>query len=195
MKRLLLLLIVVAATWVGVAWGDATAEGASPFNLQQYQPKKVTKFKLKGDGASALFISSGVCGQHSAQVGASHDTSKEGSGNAETASRMFLNLFFYADSCDEQPISTSSIFVIPPEALTIGDEMDSATLNTVVEVCCDHNLLPFPVSINLTWTATGPLTKGKNIHYLKVAWLQNVLQLSRREAQCCGDWKCHGIRK
>jgi hypothetical protein len=156
MKRLLLFLMVVAAMSVGMTWGNATVEGASAVNSQQYQPKQVTKFKLEGDGAFAHFSNSDGCGTTDAQVGANDDASKEGSGKAEITSRVFLNI--YLDNfCTGQFIFFASDLIIPPEAFTVGDKLESATLDTVVDACCDSNGASFPVNINLTWTATGRL--------------------------------------
>jgi hypothetical protein len=163
MKRMLLLLIVVAATWVSVPWGDATVHGASPVNAQQVQPNEVTKFKVKGEGAVAHFSTSDDCGFSQIQVVASDDTIKEGSGKAEGTSTLFLTIFL-ENFCTGAFLNTVSVTDLAPEAFVMGDKLGSASVDAMVEIpdCCDPNIPPIPLNINLTWTATGPLTKGKS---------------------------------
>src|SRR5687768_10664752 len=116
MKRLLLLLMVVAATWVGMTWGGATVEAAPVVNPQPYQPKQVSKFKLEGDGAFAHFVNYNDCGTSDAQIGANDNVSKEGSGESQTTSSAFLNIYLY-NFCTGQFIVLAGNFTIPPDAL------------------------------------------------------------------------------
>jgi len=166
MKKLVLLVLVVLATWASVAWGNVTAEAASPFKSPE-KPPNVTKFRVQGQAAFAEFSSSDNCGGYSyIYLFASKEASKEGSGNSNMTSMLNFLISSY-DACSGKSIFGFSDSSLAPDALSVGGKLDSAKLNTVVQVCCDQNGSDASVTINLTWAATGPLETGKSSYHSK----------------------------
>jgi hypothetical protein len=161
MKRLLLLLMVVVATWVGVTWGGVTASGASPFKFPQQPPKQLTKFKFQGENAYAEFHSTEGCMTTYANVGAGESVSKVGPGKPVVYPGGFVSLVLQ-NSCTGEGISGLGDSSLSADAFSMQSNLQSATLNAVVQLCCDQSGSSFPVSVNLTWTGTGSISTGKS---------------------------------
>jgi len=166
MKKVLLLLLVVVAMGAGVAWGGVTVTAASPFKSPQPPPKQVIKYTVKGDNAYADFYSSAGCISDYITVWAGESVTKDGPGKPAANSVVGIQISGY-DSCAGQSFFGYGYANLSPDAFNVQGPLKSATLNAVVQLCCDLNGASFPATINLTWTGTGAISQNKTSYTSK----------------------------
>lgn len=118
MKRLLLLLMLVAATWVGVSWGNVSAAAISPFKSPQPPPKQVIKFKFQGDNAYTDFYVTGGCISAYISVAAGESVVKDEPGKPETNSVATIQING-ADSCTQRKFFGYGSANLSPDAFQL----------------------------------------------------------------------------
>lgn len=122
--------------------------------------------KFKGPSAFAFFTSTDPdgCLVTYTSVSATDGRIKEGGGKPQTVSEVYVGIYQYNQCTYEVLVDAFGSATVSPEALQVDKKLNSATLNTTIEVC---DLVPdpdncFPVAINLTWSGTGPLRNEKS---------------------------------
>jgi hypothetical protein len=152
--------MVVAAAWVGASWGGLSVTAASPFKSPQNPPKQVYKSKFQGSNATANFYNSTDCVYRYASVSAGESVSKGGGGKPVKGTAMSIYIENY-DYCAGQYQSAYGDSALSPGAFSVQGNLTSATLNATIQLCCDQNGASFPATVNVTWTGTGSISKGK----------------------------------
>jgi hypothetical protein len=125
----------------------------------------VTKSKFQGDSAFASFSSTDPtdpCIQTSAFVSATEGRLKEGQGKPELVSEVFVSIFQFNTCTGEVFLDAFGSAQLSPEAFAVEGQLDAATLTATVEVCDFITGGCFPVDVQLTWSATGPVVKDKS---------------------------------
>jgi len=172
MKKVLLLAMVVFATWFGVTYGGGMSVSASPFKSPQPPPKQMTKFKIVGDNAYADFYSTGNCVSGSVTAWAGESVTKEGPGKPAATSSAAIEVFGY-NACTGSFIYGYGSTNLSPNDFKVQGNLQSPTLNAVVPVCCDQNGASYPATVNLTWTGTGAIGKSKTSYTSKSPGCKN----------------------
>jgi len=121
-------------------------------------------FRFRGKSATAFFFSTDGCVETAVFVFASDDRfqSPPGPGDVVSGASIFISRF---DFCTGELLMDASGFasLAAPDFQVIGN-LNSATLDTTIEVCDFVSGSCFPVSIDLTWTGTGGLSR-ENSHF------------------------------
>jgi hypothetical protein len=136
--------------------------------VQHSSASALEHFKFKGESVLSIFTSTDGCIQTQVFVAATQGVSRSlpGPGNPVTEVALFI---LQEDICtDTRLISAESLSAIPAADFQVDKKLAQAILNTTV-TATDYAADPpasFDVSIDLTWTATGPLTRANdNTHF------------------------------
>ena len=124
----------------------------------------VNSFKFNGASAFANFSladPNDPCISTNAGVLVTEGRIKEGGGKPQSVSEILVGISRLNNCTFEFFLEASGIATLPPEAFVVH-QLDSATLNTTVEVCDSISGNCFPVSISLSWTGTGSVIKDKS---------------------------------
>jgi hypothetical protein len=119
-------------------------------------------FKFTGLSATASFDSFDVtgCVETSVFLQAFNNRIRT-VGRPETTASVFVSMF-QADNCTSTILVSASGFAeLPAGALQIKRNLNSATLNTSVDVFDFVSSTTFTVDLSMTWTATGAVTVSK----------------------------------
>lgn len=157
MKKRVFVALALALIWIALPVMSALA-GAVTFH-----------FSFKGQDAFAFFESFDSSGCIGTFVGVSavDGSVKTGPGQpaVESSAFMFIDQF---DFCTG--ISLISAFGSNPlvaDEFQIDKNLNSATLNTAIVVCCDSSGTSFLVPVGVNWTGTGDPFRQKNHFQIK----------------------------
>lgn len=119
-------------------------------------------FKFRGDSVSAFFTNTDGCIETSVFVAATQGVLQRPPGSLVTEVAI---LIFQFDLCtDTRLVSAEALASVPEADFQVSKKLEQATLNTTVTVT-DFAADPqasFDVFIDLTWTATGSLSRQNN---------------------------------
>lgn len=124
----------------------------------------IEMFKFRGDSVSAFFTNTDGCIETSVFVAATEGVIQRPPGPGSPVTEVAL-LIFQFDVCSEtRLVSAEAVTSVPEADFQVSKKLEQATLNTTMTVT-DFAADPqasFDVFINLTWTATGPLSRQNN---------------------------------
>jgi hypothetical protein len=121
------------------------------------------RFKLRGQEAVAAFSSTSGCIVTDAFVAAMDADVKASPGRAEPDSRSFAIVSQYDRCTDTHLLDAFGETLLPPAAFVIS-KLESATLNTTLQVFDQVSGNSVPLSVNVTWTAGDGTSRVKD-HY------------------------------
>ncbi len=125
-----------------------------------------TNFKFKGNSADAFFSSFDGCVLTEVSIFASEGVFKSGPGRGteSSATSLFISQF---DFCaDAQVLAAEGFADLSPSDFEVANKLSSATLDATVNVFDFVSGSSFDVDVNLTWTATGGLSRQNvNNHF------------------------------
>lgn len=157
MKTTIKLMVILAL--LVVTFGQHTAASAGGGGGGSY--------KFKGRSADAFFSSTDSSGCIITDVGvfASRGVlqSPPGPGSAAAFTSVFISQY---NACTGEQLLAADGSSVAGTDFQVDKKFNSATLSTTVNVFDYESNLSFDVDINLTWIATGPLTRQLgNTHY------------------------------
>ena len=124
----------------------------------------IEMFKFRGDSVSAFFTNTDGCIETSVFVAATEGVIQSPPGPGSPVTEVAL-LIFQFDVCSEtRLVSAEAVTSVPEADFQVSKKLEQAILNTTVTVT-DFAADPqasFDVFINLTWTASGPLSHQNN---------------------------------
>jgi len=117
-------------------------------------------FRLKGPTAIAPFISASGCIYTETAVMASVPRIRVEPGPAEPLSFAAVSIFQY-DTCTDTLLYSAYGDTAPlsSEEFQISSTLDSATLNTTINVFDEASSTAFNVDVDVTWLSTGPVMR------------------------------------
>ncbi|HWQ13754.1 MAG TPA: hypothetical protein VNL77_13205 [Roseiflexaceae bacterium] len=150
-------------------------------------------FRFKGQSASAFFSSTDPtgCVFTDVFVFASDDALQSPPGPGGAASGAGITIFQF-DVCTGTPLLDASGFSsLAPADFQVSARLNTATLNTTIEVFPfgPYPSPSFPVTINLTWTGTGALSReNSHFHFQSEGFMVNThFNGSFRSAEASGS--------
>jgi hypothetical protein len=123
-------------------------------------------FHSRGPTAIATFINTSGCIYTETAVTAteSQDRNEPGPGEHSSLAAVSISQF---NTCTETPLYVAyGDTPLSPGEFQISNTLDWATLNTTIPVFNEISGTTFDVSVNLTWTATGPITRQHGNEHL-----------------------------
>ena len=145
-------------------------------------------FHSKGPTAIATFSNTSGCIYTETAVTASESRDRNEPGPGEETSFAAVSTVQF-NTCTETPLyfaygETS----LSPDEFQISNSLDWATLTTTINVFDEISGITFDVSINLIWTATGPMTRQHGNEHLHTpdCIVNSHLQRNQRLAQATG---------
>ena len=121
-------------------------------------------FKFRGESVSAFFTNTDGCIETSVFVAATEGVSQSQPGPGSPVTEVALFILQYDLCTDTRLVSAEAVTSVPEADFQVSKKLEQATLNTTVTVT-DLAADPpasFDVFIDLTWMATGPLSRQNN---------------------------------
>lgn len=119
-------------------------------------------FKFRGESVSAFFSSIDGCVETNVFVSATEGNFQSSPGRPSPVSDLFLFISQYDFCTDTLLLSADAFAVLSDEEFEVARKLASATLITTVTAFEHVSETPFDVSVDLTWTAVGPLSRQNN---------------------------------
>ena len=132
--------------------------------MQNSSVSAIEIFKFRGDSVSALFTNTDGCIETSVFAAATQGISQSPPGPGSPVTQVALFILQYDFCTDTRLVSAEAVMDVPEADFQVSKKLEQATLNTTVTVT-DFAADPpasFDVFIDLTWTATGPLSRQSN---------------------------------
>jgi hypothetical protein len=122
-------------------------------------------FRFRGKSADAFFSSTDGCNFTNVGVFATDARVQSPPGPGNTSSEAFVSIFKFTVCPDFSPLVDAFGFVslADPDFQVLG-QINSATLNTTMEVFDFVSFSSFNVDVDLTWTGTGAVSRS-NSHF------------------------------
>jgi hypothetical protein len=154
MKTIIKLLAILALTLSALA-GTAPAALAARARPAYATGAETIQFSLKHDYATAFFESRSACINSFVAIAADNGREKETDSPNTMISRAAWLIQQY-DLCNSvDPFFALGSDLLPEGAFQIDKKLNTATLNTTIEVFDFESGNSFPVDFSVNWTATG----------------------------------------
>ena len=159
--------------------------------VQHSSASALEHFKFKGKSVMSIFTSTDGCIETQVFVAATQGVSRSLTGAGDPATEVAL-LILQLDICsDTRLVAAESLSTVPAADFQIDKKLAQATLNTTV-TATDYAADPpasLDVFIDLTWTATGPLSRDNdNAHFQTPGCvINNRIHGTSRTAEASGS--------
>ena len=150
MRRFALCLTLVVTFFAAV---QSPASAASAVARTQ-------NYRTEGTSAGASFYASSEDGCRVTQISVSAYDSVIRNQGPQLGTPEVILFISRNDYCTWQFGGAFAIVPIGPNDLKVGGGLGHATLRTTIEAMDWDTYVPFTLEIDLTWTATGPVTKS-----------------------------------
>ena len=159
--------------------------------MQYSSVSAIEIFKFRGDTVTAAFINTDGCIETSVFMAATEGVSQSPPGPGSPVTQVGLFILQYDVCTDTRLVSAEAVTDVPEADFQVSNKLEQATLNTTVTVT-DYAADPaasFDVFIDLTWTATGPLSRqGNNSNFNDHGCnIHNRFQGTSRTAEASGS--------
>ena len=159
--------------------------------MQSSSVSAVENFKFRGESANAFFIHTDGCIETQVFVATTEGVSQTSPGPGSPVSQVILFISQVDICADQRLASAEGVSTVPEADFQVDKKLAQATLNTTVTVTDFATDPPatYDVSIDLTWTATGPLIRdNNNFHFpSRHCNIQNRLHGTSRTAEASGS--------
>ena len=136
--------------------------------MQNSSVSAIEMFNFRGESVSALFTSTDGCIETTVFVAATEGVSQTAPAPGSPVTEVALFILQYDLCTDTRLVSAEALTSVPEADFQVSKKLEQATLDTTVTVT-DFAADPpasFDVFIDLTWTATGPLSRqGDNVNF------------------------------
>jgi hypothetical protein len=123
--------------------------------------------KFRGDGAQAFFSSTDGCIVTDVSVSATDGIFQNPPGKGSPVFDVFLFISQYDFCTDTQLLRASGYTQLADAEFQVSPQLDSATLNTTVNVFDFESNTSFDVFVNLAWTGISPLSRDSSKFHFK----------------------------
>ena len=132
--------------------------------MQNSSVSAIEIFKFRGESVSALFTNTDGCIETSVFVAATEGVLQRPPGPGSPVTEVAILILQYDLCSDTRLVSAEALTSVPEADFQVSKKLEQATLNTTVTVTdfAADPIASFDVFIDLTWTATGPLSRQNN---------------------------------
>ena len=169
----------------------ACSQAPTPLGTEEISTEGVTSNRFKGEGASAYLYEETECSYTGVYVFVAEGMEKF---DKERNRGTFADVdFFVYDWCEGNYRSGFGTAELNPGEFQIDEKLESATLSTTFQIE-DFEESSFPFTVDVTWSADGPLRRVKESEQFKQPGYKYTYRLngSFRDATASGTFSLPG---